>query len=73
MSNITTETLVRVYDDDHGWFVQVGPDADGLGLCEIRYEEEGRKTSIIIPWSVAERVGIAIGDMSRANEEPSDV
>lgn len=68
MGTITTETLVRVYDDAHGWYVQIGPDRDGLGLCEISYHEGDDVRSIVIPWNIAERVGVAIGVVSKANE-----
>ena len=35
--NYTVELHFRVYDDSCGEYVFIGPDADGLGLCDIRY------------------------------------
>lgn len=32
----STEIIHKIYDDDNGVFIQVGPDADALGLLEIR-------------------------------------
>ena len=34
--NISTEIFRRVYNDDSGVYIQVGPDADALNLVEIR-------------------------------------
>lgn len=67
MGTFTTETLVRVYDDSRGWYVEIAPDSDGLGLCEISYHEGDDVRSIVIPWDMAERVGLAIGAVSKAN------
>ena len=36
----TLEFAIRVYNDTSGDYVYVGPDADGLGLIEIRYVED---------------------------------
>jgi hypothetical protein len=33
---VSTEVFRRVYNDDHGSYIQVGPDADALDLVEIR-------------------------------------
>jgi hypothetical protein len=33
---LSTEIFRRVYDDDRGSYIQVGPDADALDLVEIR-------------------------------------
>jgi hypothetical protein len=32
----TTDVIRRVFDDDHGYWLEVGPDADGLGCVELR-------------------------------------
>lgn len=32
----TSENIIRVYDDDTGEYVYVGPDADGFDCIEIR-------------------------------------
>ena len=38
---LTTEQRLRVYDDDHGYYWEVRPDADGLGI-EVVYNEGGK-------------------------------
>lgn len=35
------ETSVRVYDNKHGTYYEIGPDADSLGLITLRYCEPG--------------------------------
>ena len=34
--DFTSETVIQVWDDQHGDRVEVGPDRDGLDLVEIR-------------------------------------
>ena len=34
--SFSTETVIQVWNDEHGDRVEVGPDRDGLGLVEIR-------------------------------------
>jgi hypothetical protein len=45
MSNerVSLETIRRVYDDDNGCFIEVGPDSDSLGCVEIRTTGEKNK------------------------------
>lgn len=62
--HISVEHSARVYDDDHGWHVEVGPDGDGLGLCRIAYVEGDSEHTIIIPWPHAEAVANAIFDLA---------
>jgi len=62
----TKEKSVRVYDDKTGAYVRVGPDRDGLDLCEISYNEgkqpmEDEKI-IIMPWGMARLLAEAIQD-----------
>ena len=38
----TIENHVRIYDDKNGDFIQVKPDADGLGLVEISRSCDGK-------------------------------
>ena len=35
----TTETLLRIYDDETGEYIQIAPDGDSLGLVEITCSE----------------------------------
>ena len=35
------ETYVRIYDNDHGTYYEIGPDADSLGMITLRYCEPG--------------------------------
>lgn len=37
----TSETFVRVYDNRHGTYYEVSPDADGLGLITLSCVEPG--------------------------------
>jgi hypothetical protein len=43
------ETFQRIYNDQHGDYIQIGPDADALGLVEIRsYTRDGKlETSMV--------------------------
>lgn len=34
--SFSAETVIQVWNDEHGDRVEVGPDRDGLGLVEIR-------------------------------------
>ncbi len=36
MPSYTVETHLRIYDDSDGSFLSISPDADALGLIEIR-------------------------------------
>lgn len=69
--NLSTEYQARIYDNNHGYFVEVKPDSDGLNLCEIRYDEgnkEARDSSIIISWDMAEAMAKAILELKPKNE-----
>lgn len=33
---VSTEVVRRVFDDNEGVFIEVGPDCDGLGCVEVR-------------------------------------
>ena len=39
--SVSMEKIYRVYDDNMGFFIQVAPDPDGLGMMEISYWENG--------------------------------
>lgn len=39
-NTFTKEHVIKVWDDDNGTHVYVGPDADGLELVELRYVDE---------------------------------
>jgi hypothetical protein len=39
------ETVHKVYDNDSGDYISVGPDADGLGLIENMLVEDGKIVS----------------------------
>lgn len=36
MSTYTTEITWRIYNNNEGVYIEIGPDADGLGSIEIR-------------------------------------
>lgn len=44
----TSEKFIRVYDDKHGFYTQIGPDGDGLDLAEMLYIEEDKKVSFVL-------------------------
>lgn len=65
----TSETSVRIYNDQTGDYWQVGPDGDSLGLCAIRaYEGSDPKPvrEIILPWEAA--LLLATGIQTTHNE-----
>jgi hypothetical protein len=39
----STEVVRKVYDDEDGVYIQVGPDGDGLDLVELRVSDEESK------------------------------
>lgn len=41
--SFTVEVVRRVFDDDHGVYIEVGPDGDGLGGIEIRTVDKDSK------------------------------
>jgi hypothetical protein len=65
----TSENIVRVYDDS-GNFWQIGPDRDGLELCELAYYEGDNLNkplnSFTMPWKAA--VLFAQGMITCCNE-----
>lgn len=69
---ISYERIIKVFDDNRGWFVQVGPDGDGLELCSIAYHEgdsHDRSREIVIPWAHAAAVARAILELTNAKRE----
>ncbi len=56
MPKFTTDTFKRVYNDKTGEHVQVGPDRDGLALCEII---QGTSSIVMMP-EEARLVALAI-------------
>lgn len=73
MPRISTEHFARIYDDDKGWHVEVGPDKDGLNLCRIAYCEGPIQADreIIIPWEHALAVAKAIHSLAPKNNSES--
>lgn len=61
----SSERVINVYDDSSGMHIYVGPDADSLGLVELRYVDELGRTSdrITIPVQMALLVSDAIRDL----------
>lgn len=78
MTKYTTEYRARVYDDDHGFFVEVRDDGDSIGLCELAYsdgDKDAEERLFAISWEHAERFAQAIlltvkarSDANPANE-----
>lgn len=65
------EVVRQVWNTDFHHMIEVGPDADGLGLVEIRYKDEEDKYNktlarITIPVDSAKLLARAIGQC--ANE-----
>lgn len=42
MSRYSREQIFRIYDDDLGFYVEIGPDGDGLDAVELRYCEKNQ-------------------------------
>ena len=58
----TTEIFRRVYDDEEGWCIQVGPDLDDIDLIEITAPDAISRQrfgdlSIVLPREMAEELG----------------
>lgn len=69
MARTSVEHFARVYDDDHGFFVEVSEDKDSLGLCRISYEEhDARPREIVISWDMAHKLADAIKLIERLNK-----
>ena len=69
---LTTEYRARVYNDDHGYFVEAAPDGDGLGLCQLTYSDGGadaKPISFCISWDMAEALANAIDDIRPRNQD----
>lgn len=69
-TRVSAEYGCRIYNDDHGYWVEVKPDADGLDLCTITYSDGDEKAvpkTITIPWEMANRLAVAIGVLSDLN------
>ena len=43
MGKYTVDHVIKVWDDQNGTHVYVGPDGDGLELAELRYVDEDGK------------------------------
>jgi hypothetical protein len=49
MATYSLETFQRIYDDQHGSYIQIGPDPDGLGMVAIRsYERDGKLEAYMV-------------------------
>ena len=68
----SVERRIRIYNDDHGYYWEVRPDPDGLGL-EIVYNEGGGKDvpATTIPPEVAEGIAHALIEVAKALPEPA--
>lgn len=69
--SISVEHRCRVYNDSHGYYAEVKPDSDGLGLCEIGYSDGDRGAtlrSFCISWEMAEALSKAILKISSLNK-----
>lgn len=41
--SFTVEVVRKVYDDENGVFIEIGPDCDGLGGIEVRTTDKESK------------------------------
>lgn len=57
----SVEYRVRIYDDDHGFYWEVRPDADSLGF-EIVYNEGGKGDKDQSPHSIPTDAAVLIAD-----------
>lgn len=60
----TTEVTRRVFDDDSGAFISVGPDMDALGLVMIKTDDFSErhygKCYVVISQEMAQSLGKAL-------------
>lgn len=69
---ISTEYRVRVVNDEHGYYAEVRPDGDGLGLCEFAYSDAdagAKEISFCISWSMAAALAEAVKRIAPLNDE----
>ena len=63
MKNISTDVIRRIYDNNDGRYVEVGPDGDGLGV-EIRTTGENieyfGKINLTLSAEMAKELGRAL-------------
>ena len=71
MSRYSIEKFVRVYNDDDGYFWQIGPDPDGVGLICLAYGEgKGDPSELTsMPIDAARLVAHAILDACKDQTE----
>ncbi len=74
MNRVSTEFRVRVYDDDHGFYVEARPDSDGLGLCEFAYSDgdaDAKEIRFCVSWAMASTFADAILKVSAIQPDAS--
>lgn len=69
----SVELYRKVYDDDHGVCIEVGPDSDGLGVVQVRTPDAASKEyfgdiRFTVPKEMAAILGKALID---AASEPA--
>jgi hypothetical protein len=70
MADTSTEYFARIHNDIGGYYTEVGPDGDCLGLCRISYLENSKlQREIILTWSDAVEVAKAIIELAPKNIE----
>lgn len=71
MSKYSLERIWRVYDDDDGSYIEVGPDADSLGLVVIRaVGSDGKKvTEILIAPEMVRLISSALRECAAEQSE----
>lgn len=58
---VSTEINAKVFNDNSGDYVEIGPDPDALGLYQLtKVEKGGPSICMILEWEVAEAVADAI-------------
>lgn len=67
---VSAEYGCRIYNDDHGYWVEVKPDGDGLDLCQITYSDgdaNAETKTITLPWEMADKLAMVIDVLSDLN------
>lgn len=70
MSRLSAERSCKIYDDDHGYWVSIGPCADGLEAAEIVYsdgDKDAKRITIVLPWDHMVALGHAIIETAERN------
>jgi hypothetical protein len=73
MAAYTIERVIKVYDDDNGEYVYVGPDGDGLDMVELRAYTEGNRITSRLAMTKEQALLVAKAIKELYGEKPAPV